>query len=651
MLLFRGISDIILLFIIQSIVGTKEENTFSDGDYSSANGGSDHNNVDIFPVNGTSNDSDAYVNYVKHKFDALSNNGMINIMADVKLLSVVLLRGLHNISIIGHDNPTVSCDSAGGIHFEHCCNCTIRGIILEKCGTTNGSKQPAVMLYNSSDITIQNCTFQHSITQALVISEVAGNININGCKFSFNNKFKGHGAAIYYLPKIKHHSEFRLTISNCIFTHNAMSGDSVVYISSSHNKSRERVLFTNFEFLNNRGIPLYISHQTVFASEKILFKGNVGNESGGIFITNRSNVIFHTSDSKFVNNKALHDGGALHIEGNSDVIFEENSTLTIDDNNATYGGALYIVYNSNVTFKGNSTVTINNNKATDHGGALCILSNSGVNFQGNSTITINSNTATYGGALYAVNNSHVTFEGNLEVKINKNQAIACGGAIAVFDNSDITGKGNTAITINGNDVTDYGGALIIYNNSSTTFEKNSIIIINKNRAKGGGAIYIEKNSDITFKGKSRQTIDNNQARYGAAIYIYNNSVATFTGDSTAIISNNKQAHQGGAFSIDTDSGVTFKGNCTAIINHNQAYFGGAFHIQSNSDVTFEGSSVVTINNNQATEDGGGILTWNNSAIIFDQTSTVIINNNEARNDGGAICLLRYCDLTLKMIHK
>ena len=162
MLLFKSISVIILLL---NIVGTKEENTISEDDFSNTNSGGSHNNVDDLPANDASDDShgDVYANYVQYKFDALINNGVINNMMDVKLLSVVQLRGLQNISIIGHDNPTVNCDNAGGIHFEHCNNCTITGIILEKCGTINDSK-PAVKLYNSSDITIQNCTFQHSIT-------------------------------------------------------------------------------------------------------------------------------------------------------------------------------------------------------------------------------------------------------------------------------------------------------------------------------------------------------------------------------------------------------------------------------------------------------------------------------------------------------
>ena len=96
------------------------------------------------------------------------------------------------------NNTTVNCDNAGGIHFEHCHNCTVTGIVLENCGTTNDTK-PAIKFYNSSDITIENCTFQHSITQALVISEVLGNIRINGCKFLFNNKFQGHGVATLFI--------------------------------------------------------------------------------------------------------------------------------------------------------------------------------------------------------------------------------------------------------------------------------------------------------------------------------------------------------------------------------------------------------------------------------------------------------------------
>ena len=665
MLLFRSTSVIILLFIL--IVGTKEENTISEDDYSSTNSGGSHNIVDDLPANNTSDDShdDVYVNDVQHKFNALINNGVINIVMDVKLLSVVQLRGLQNISIIGHDNPTVNCDNAGGIHFERCHNCTITGIILERCGTTNDSK-PAVKFCNSSDITIQNCTFQHSITQALVISEVSGNININGCKYLFNNKFKGHGVAIYYLSKIKHHSKFRLTISSCVFTHNAMIGNSVVYISSSHNECKEQILFTNVAFLNNQAIPLYISHQTIFASGTILFKGNIANESGGIFITNHSNVIFHKSDSKFSNNKAMHNGGALCIEGNSDVSFKGDTTLTINDNNATYGGALYIVNNSNVTCEGNTTVTINNNKVTDHGGAFCVFNNSGVTFQGNSTITINNNKATYGGALYIVNDSHVTFDGNFVVKINNNQATS-GGVFGIFNSSGVTAKGSTVVTINNNDGRYYGGALYVFNNSGATFEGNSTIKINNNKAREGGAVYIKQDSKITLKGNTAVTISNNDGRYyGGALRVFNNSGATFEGNSTIKINNNK-ARSGAAIYVEHNSNITFKNdtqvtfynnsasvnggalyagdscnigvtqNSTTIFINNEALGdGGALYTNINSVVTFRDYSSIEFNDNKASHYGGAVYFRQNSGIVFEGATFVVFYNNAATIDGGAL---------------
>ena len=676
MFLFRSISIILLFILIQNAVATKEANAISDD--GTSNSGSSHDKVDNFPANDKNNDSHggAYVNGVQHKFDALVSNGVINIIMDVQLLAVVLIKDLQNISIIGHDNPTVNCDNAGGIYFEQCHNCTITGITLENCGTTNDSK-PAIKLYNSSDVMIENCTFKHSTTQALAISEVSGNTSINGCKFVFNNNFEGHGVAIFYLSKIQYHSKQKLTISNCIFTHNAMIGKSVVYINSPQYKlSREQILFTNIIFVNNRAIPLYISNQTVFASGKILFEGNTANESGGIFITNHSNVIFHKSDAKFNKNKALGNGGAFHIEDNSDVSFSGDSTFTINDNNATYGGALYIVNNSNFTCEGNSTVTINSNKASVYGGALSVYDNSGVTFEGKSTIIIKNNRAIYSGALHLVNNSHVTFDGHSIVKLNNNQGTYCGGALGIFNSSGVMVKGNTVLTMNNNDGTYFGGAFIAFNNSGFTFEGDSIIKINNNKARDGGAIYIEKDSDIiferntlvtmndnkamfggailafkncsaTFEENSMIKINNNKARDGGAIYIEQDSFATFAGNCTTIITNHKQVHQGGAFAVFADSGVAFEGKCTVKINHNQAYFGGAIQTQS-SDLIFKGSSVVTFNNNEATEDGGAILAWNNSDITFEQTSTVIINNNKANNYGGAICLLHYnCDLTVK----
>ena len=157
------------------------------------------------------------------------------------LQSIVTLSGLENFTIIGNDNATVNCDNAGGIHFEYCQNFMIVGIKWEKCGNKIDNK-PAIKLYDSSNISIQNCAFQNSVTHSIALSKMSGNLTINGCTFAFNNyRYKYHGLAIYYSSKIKHHSKLQFTISNCSFTHNGVvKNQSIVYIGPSRKKLQKK---------------------------------------------------------------------------------------------------------------------------------------------------------------------------------------------------------------------------------------------------------------------------------------------------------------------------------------------------------------------------------------------------------------------------
>ena len=72
-----------------------------------------------------------------HALANLTSNVLINITTDVTLSSLVTVSDLENVSIIGHNNPTVNCISAGGIHFTCCNNCIIQGITWDGCGTEN----------------------------------------------------------------------------------------------------------------------------------------------------------------------------------------------------------------------------------------------------------------------------------------------------------------------------------------------------------------------------------------------------------------------------------------------------------------------------------------------------------------------------------
>ena len=604
----------------------------------------------------------------------LTSNGFINITADVMLLSIVSLVGLENVSIIGHDNPTVNCDNAGGIYFDNCHNCTIIGITWEKCGNKTDSKS-AIELYNSSNIIIQNCSFKNSVAQAIALSEISGNVSINSCKFVFNNHFKGNGTAIYYLSKIKHRSKFWFMISDCNFTQNRASNDnSIVYIGPSSSKAVELIHFINNAFSSNQGTPIYISYQNVIIGGSVMFEGNTVNSGGGMFITNHSDIVFQKSKIKFINNVAINYGGALHIQ-NSNVLFSA-TTIIVDGNKARLGGALYIWPNSIIIFKGNSSVTIINNQADDDGGALYIWDNSDVTFKGNSTVTINNNHAVYGGAFYIGDYSNVTFEGNSSVTVRNNLAHDVGGALYIRDYPSVTFKGNSTVAISNNQAYDVGGALYIRNHGAVTFKEGSTVTISNNLVgNDGGALYIRDLSDVTFKGNSTVTISNNQANddggalhiwkysnvtfegnstvtinnnhavYGGALYIRDYSNVTFEENSSVTVSNNRAHDVGGAIYIRDYPSVTFKGNSTVAISNNQAYdVGGAIYIRNHGAVTFKESSIVTISNNLVGNYGGAIYIGDLSDVTFKENSTVTINNNQANDVGGALYILNYSNV-------
>ena len=661
----------LLLIIIKDITAFQKDNPISDEDNSDASSGSGQ----IIIIN----NDDAYSNYsdcsFHHKLVGLTSNGMINIKTDVILLqSIVTLSDLENFTIIGNDNTTVNCDNAGEIHFDHCQNVTIIGIKWEKCGNKNDNT-PAINMHNSSNISIQNCSFQNSVTQSIALSKMSGNLTINGCTFAFNNyHYKYHGLAIHYSSKIRHHSKLQFTISNCNFTHNGVvSSSSVVYIGPSPKKITEQFFLINCVFLNNHGTPIYISHQNVLLTGNMLFTRNVAKKGGGIFIYNHAKITFHRLNAKFINNKVSY-GGALYLEQNSSAVFEGNSIVRINNNTARdRGGALYIGRNSDLTFEGNCTVTINKNTVRYHGGALYITINSDLTFKGNSSVTINDNQADSGGAINIVDNSDITFEGHSKVTISNNQANNSGaisismnsdlklkgsptitiinnqakryfaGAILILYYSNLLSEGNSTIIINNNNATTYGGAFYILHKSDVTIEGNSTLTMYNNQANEGGALYIKDNSDVTFEGNSTVTINNNQANEGGALYIKDNSDVTFEGNSTVTINNNQAKDLGGAIDIRLNSNITFERNSIVTINNNQAFYGGAINNGHNSVVTFERNCAVTINNNQANQ-GGAFYIWGNSDVTIGGNSAITINNNQAFY-GGAISIWNNSDVT------
>ena len=253
---------------------------------------------------------------------------------------------LDNISITGHNNPTVNCSNAGGLKFTYCHNCKIQGIIWQGCGAknVNDSTVPVIEFYRSINITFQNCTFQHSVGPAVVLLDTSGNVKINQCRFLHSKIYKGHGTAIHFSSPKSHRSNTQLLfrINNSNFSKNEQS-QSIIYISQ-YNNDKKFLFLSNSKFSCNQGVTIYLSNQNLHVVGNVSFDNNTAEYGAGFVASNHSSIIFSkNSVVTFSQNVANHSGGAILLSHFSSVTFEANSVTTFSNNTAKQhcGGSLY----------------------------------------------------------------------------------------------------------------------------------------------------------------------------------------------------------------------------------------------------------------------------------------------------------------------
>ena len=582
-------------------------------------------------------------NSLDYALTHLTSNVLINITTDVTLSTLAEVPLLENVSIIGHNNPTVNCTNVGGMHFTFCHNCIIKGIIWDGCGT---KAEPGLKLSYSSNITIQNCSFQHSTGQAVVLSKLTGDVNINHCQFVYNSHYRGHGAAVRYSSSnVTNHLQPLLTISNCNFTNNE-GAESLVYIENRISKHADNVILYYSMFCHNQGTSIYAINQKLSLSGKLLFQNNTAKSGTGIYITDHSTVTFgRNSNVEFIQNSADHNGGAIVLSNHSTLLFDENSKTKFNYNNAI-NGTIYSNASSSVTFAGNCEVTFSSNSATQCGAAIYSFDDSHVTFTGNSEVTFNNNFV-FDGILYTENYGHISFEDNVSTIFGNNNAYY-GGAISSDDNSYISFAYNSS-TIFSNNTAYIGGAISAYDYSHISFEDNSSTIFGNNTAYFGGAIFCNDNSHIFFEDKSSTIFGNNTATdKGGAIHSYDNSNISFEVNSSTVFSNNIADRSGGAIISNYNGHISFKHNSSTIFDNNiAALYGGAIISVNNGRISFKDNSSTILDNNYADDGGGAIFTHKYSHISFEDNSSTIFCNNTAKNEGGAIYSYGDCYISFK----
>ena len=568
----------------------------------------------------------------------LTSNIMINITTDVTLSSLIRISNLSNVSIIGHNYPTVNCKNAGGINFQFCYNCTIQGITWDGCGS---SVVPGLKFSYSSNLSIQNCSFQHLLGQAVVLLGILGDLNIYDCKFISNNNYTGHGAAIQFSSNDTRNSlQYVFTISRCNFSYNTMN--SLIYFENARLKF-VKVILINSTFYRNQGISLYAINSRIYLIGKSLFQSNLAESGAGIYITGYSYVVFDkNSKVKFIQNSASGRGGAVYIYNSSNIFFQENSNTIFCNNAADFGGDINIELYSNVFFQDNSN-TVFSSSTAQFGGSIFILDSSNISFQEKSNTVFSNNTAGYGGGIYIFNSGSIFFQDNSNTVFSNNIA-ELGGGININTLSNIFFHDNSNIVFSNNIAEYNGGGMWIYDSSNMFFQENSSTIFYNNAADFGGDINIELYSNVFFQDNSNTVFSNSTAQYGGGIYIKLYSNISFQKNSKTLFSNNIAEYSGGGIYIESYSNISFQENSNTVFNNNiAAYFGGGVYIELCSNISFQENSDTVFNDNIA-NNGGGIYIFDSSNIFFKKKSTTVFSNNTARYTG-TIDAHKNCSIT------
>ena len=77
--------------------------------------------------------------------------------------------------------------------------------------------------------------------------------------FTHNTQYRGHGAAVEYIPAATAHNQTRLMTDRCNFTHNG-AARSILYVAGSENR-----LYSYLQdslFIGNEGVPSYFPFTT-----------------------------------------------------------------------------------------------------------------------------------------------------------------------------------------------------------------------------------------------------------------------------------------------------------------------------------------------------------------------------------------------------
>ena len=591
----------------------------------------------------------------------LENNSIVKITSELVRLDNATVIGsgkaITNITIIGN-KTTVMCNNTGSVFCTSCVDFVIKRITWDQCGNPNATDlKGGIYFYSSSNITIDNCTFQNSQTCAVYLYEISYNITIKNSYF-ISNGLRGNASADNVCGGLKIDTAVTNTtvmISDSVFSDNGNFTDRMcdpVYGLIITNGIDLKLTINKTKFLSNSGgvylnanvdasdnvtlTELVVSHnrneginiEGLSATKgtlclKVLNSTFSDNGNGGIVGDISKNdpnteIKIIVDNSDFTDNRAVDfTKGALVIDINLGInaplsVYIRQSNFINNSNGTIYiltskSSQLHLVYFYEVIVK--DCVTMGSSSGS---GTVSISLHSSLNNTYDFySVTFSSNiySGITGGALFlkTANSENDVFM--IDCLFHNN--IGYGEGAAFYYADGVTSNSNlyqTIIQLTGVDfIANKAGNSVVYiagnsiNNTQIKVRDASIHFINNM----GTALHI---SMCMVEFHFYVLFENNTANTGGALFLEQGTQIYFEYGSNNVLLfvNNIATQYGGAIYIDlpcirTTDGITFHSYAGEIFNisfiKNKAVITGNsiyFNIHENCKIDTNASSVNSL---------------------------------------------------------
>ena len=546
----------------------------------------------------------------------IDNNTIINITSELVALNNTTTMGsgkLTNITITG-SNVTIICNNSGSIYCESCDDVMIEGITWDRCGDPNGTSIAGVTFNGTSNISLVNCTFQHSQLSAVSLLGISDSILIQGCNFLFNIP---NDAGVIYISRNSSDNEssyITITITGSYFYNNSNGIPPLnIYIVDS-SVANCNILFKEMKFIYNQIIFfLHIKISKLINIQLTEISAFNNSHSLGLgacmdLFSITGDVLLSIISSNFYGNygsnmKCSIGGNSISVRISSSNFSGSNIYIKDPIFNANLP-MIYISFHAKnlseimfygVQFYNNSNLVVSSESTVDRAGTVSIVTISG-NIEINMSMVnfiFNQYPGFHGGAL-TVSLPHENGSKHsilvMGCKFIRNMSPGHGSALYIdtkndndsvqianttFDqnmafNSVVYLKGfllQPVVISNSNFTNNLGSSMYI---SSCDVKLVGIISFKNNTADNGGAIYVDQATTLTVSDKATVHFIANKARLkGGAIYV--DLLCSINKDTGHSINSITFTFKNGG------SNVIFTNN-TAMIADNSLYFNVPAHM-------------------------------------------------------------------------